>query len=275
MERTAETHSLQEYSGVLVVGGDGSLNEVVRGLVARSMREAGHDINDHNCHLVPVTIPVALIPTGSGNSLIHNLQDNHDVITSVIHVLRGHTVSLNVVTIHQPDRFLHLAFLVQHIGFVGDIIHKGELNRWMGPARYLLASHSTLLHRRIMSVELTCGRPGLHQPSAHHPGKDNRPMESTADSGSTSGSLSSKDTITEESGHAVSSRDPPSRSPKPDTNMAPVLRPATPSDGQCPGLAARPDGGARQGCSGVGQESGRDDRNTVDIAADTGKTSLT
>lgn len=49
---------------LVVVGGDGTLLEVINGLLTRAQKEAGLDYDKPTCKLKPLEVPIGIIPTG-------------------------------------------------------------------------------------------------------------------------------------------------------------------------------------------------------------------
>jgi diacylglycerol kinase family enzyme len=48
----------------VIIGGDGTLNELINGILQRKQKECGVDLNDQTAVLKPIDIPLAIIPTG-------------------------------------------------------------------------------------------------------------------------------------------------------------------------------------------------------------------
>ena len=47
------------------MGGDGSYNEAISGLLIRYMTEAKRDVNDSGSDFIPTSVPLGFIPTGN------------------------------------------------------------------------------------------------------------------------------------------------------------------------------------------------------------------
>ena len=80
----ATSSDLDGYAGFLVLGGDGTFNEVVNGMFARSDGK---------------TFPIGLIPGGSGNSLLHDL-GLVDPVAAAEAIVAGHTRFIDAAQIH-------------------------------------------------------------------------------------------------------------------------------------------------------------------------------
>ena len=57
-ENIAREFDITKYNGLLIIGGDGTFHEVINGLLNRSDQKK---------------IPIGIIPAGSGNSFMHDL----------------------------------------------------------------------------------------------------------------------------------------------------------------------------------------------------------
>ncbi|XP_070196513.1 sphingosine kinase B-like [Littorina saxatilis] len=146
---------LKEYDGVVVVGGDGTVNEALSGYLLRCMKEADRDVQDYRCDIMRTRMPFGVINAGSGDWFATHLHGTRDVTTCALHIIKGCTVRLGASTTHEDGELSAFSFLIQHIGFVGDVIRSCELNRWMGPARYKITPQLTLLKRRLLTAKLT------------------------------------------------------------------------------------------------------------------------
>ena len=115
--------NLNEVDRIIVLGGDGTMNEVINGMLHRS---------DH------ANIPIGLLPTGSGNSLIHDL-NQLDIKNTLKNILNDKVKRIDLLQINTPNEKL---FSINMIGWgmVNDIGYQAESLRWMGPMRYNISS---------------------------------------------------------------------------------------------------------------------------------------
>lgn len=109
-------------AGWVVVGGDGTLHEVVTGLMARDDRA-----------------PIALVPAGSGNALAHDLRLRDD-LACVDALIAGSTTPLDVLRVDDADGHRHHAFNVVGYGMAADVARRAERWRRLGASRYTWAS---------------------------------------------------------------------------------------------------------------------------------------
>jgi len=57
-------YDCKNIDGIVIMGGDGTVSEVITVLIKRTQEEAGIDYNDPNAKLKPLPKPVSIIPTG-------------------------------------------------------------------------------------------------------------------------------------------------------------------------------------------------------------------
>ena len=134
----ARTISLDDTDGICLIGGDGTIHEVVDGLMQR-----------HS----PVSTPLGVIPGGTGNSVLEHLQCSEPV-EAARRIIAGHTRSLDVVRVINGDE---VAYRVNIVGWgaVVDINRTAERLRALGPPRYALAAITHILRARRRRAKLT------------------------------------------------------------------------------------------------------------------------
>lgn len=113
--------NLQGFTHIGIVGGDGTMHEVVNGLMDRPKA---------------LQIPLILFPCGSGNAFNHDL-DCLTVPKAIDRLLAGQTRLIDLIHIKASDKNLW-AFNIAGYGLVGHINQWAESNRWMGAIRYNL-----------------------------------------------------------------------------------------------------------------------------------------
>ena len=114
------------YDGFCIIGGDGTLHEVINGLLTRGDGEK---------------IPIGCIPGGTGNSFMYDL-DCLDPVRAVERIVGGDTRPIDAVKVVMGAEVLY-AFNIVGWGMVTDINVTAEKFRWMGDGRY---TFTTLLH---------------------------------------------------------------------------------------------------------------------------------
>ncbi len=129
----------RKFDAVLVAGGDGTVNEVVNGLMSGAA--AGTP-----------PLPLGLVPLGTQNVLAHELRVPRNDIEALAAMLRaGRTRAIDLGRI--DDRYFSLM-----AGFGFDAAVVGEVllpvKELIGPAAYALASLRALSKYRVTSVRL-------------------------------------------------------------------------------------------------------------------------
>ncbi len=114
---------LHGYDGLIAIGGDGTIHELINGLLTRNDRKL---------------LPIGLIPGGSGNSLLVDL-GLENPLDAADAIAAGNTRKIDVaeVTIGNKTTF---AFNIIGWGLATDVGLRAEKWRWMGPGRYTVAS---------------------------------------------------------------------------------------------------------------------------------------
>nr|XP_060478058.1 ceramide kinase-like protein isoform X1 [Panthera onca] len=97
---------LQEFDGVVCVGGDGSASEIAHALLLRAQKNAGKE-TDRILTPVRAELPLGLIPA-------------------------GHIQPVDVCTFSTTDKFLRFGFSAM-FGFGGRTLALAEKHRWMSP----------------------------------------------------------------------------------------------------------------------------------------------
>ncbi|KAG2349830.1 hypothetical protein BDR05DRAFT_986223 [Suillus weaverae] len=133
------------YDALVIVSGDGLIHEVLNG------------INQHEHRDQAFCIPIAPIPTGSGNGMSLNLlglQDGLDVCAAALNVLKGQPLKTDLFSFTQGDRRL-ISFMSQTIGITADIDIETEQLRWMGDTRFIIGYIRAVIARKSCPIELS------------------------------------------------------------------------------------------------------------------------
>jgi len=126
----ADARTIAEWDGIVVVGGDGMLNEVVEGLAANAT-EPLHKPRGSR-------IRIGVVPAGSTDTVCYSLHGCRDATTAVLHIIAGDRLPVDVTVVESQQRVKQvLSFCA--FGFYGNIISISEKFRWMGPSRYDVA----------------------------------------------------------------------------------------------------------------------------------------
>ena len=133
----AKSLELKRYDGLCVIGGDGTIHEVVNGLMQRGE---------------PITIPLGIIPAGTGNTLHQHIQVD-DPLQAARRIVAGTTQPLDIAQVILNDRVIYCVNIIGW-GAVADINATAETLRWLGPSRYTLAALWHILRARRLRIRL-------------------------------------------------------------------------------------------------------------------------
>ena len=119
---------LGKYDGLVVVGGDGTIHEVVNGLM-----KSGQGLH----------LPLGIIPGGSGNAFADDLGVKNT--TQAVHqIVSGNMHSMDIMRISQGDTVSY-AFNIIAWGTASDVNRRAEKLRWLGNSRYSLSAIISIL----------------------------------------------------------------------------------------------------------------------------------
>ncbi|XP_029908952.1 ceramide kinase-like isoform X2 [Myripristis murdjan] len=136
---------LDDFDGVVCVGGDGMFSEVVHGLVWRTQSDAGVDHHSPEAELQPCRLRIGIIPAGSTDCICFATVGTNDPVTSALHIIVGDSQPMDVCSVHHNNTFLRYSISLLGYGFYGDVLTDSERKRWMGPARYDFSGLKTFL----------------------------------------------------------------------------------------------------------------------------------
>jgi YegS/Rv2252/BmrU family lipid kinase len=128
---------LTEYDGFIGIGGDGTLHEIINGMLSRS---------DGN------KIPIGIIPGGSGNSYMHDLNLT-DPLKAAKAIIQGNTKFLDTARV-EVNHVVKYANNMIGWGLVTDVGKKAEHYRWMGTNRYTILSVMEVFRHKSRSAAL-------------------------------------------------------------------------------------------------------------------------
>jgi YegS/Rv2252/BmrU family lipid kinase len=130
-QELAATLVLDGCDSLCVIGGDGTIHEVVNGLMQRGQ---------------PARVPLGFIPAGSGNTL-HQHLGCVDPADAARRIVAGGTCPLDAVRVTMGDQVVYCVDIIGW-GGVADINRTAEGLRILGPSRYAVAALWHILHAR-------------------------------------------------------------------------------------------------------------------------------
>ncbi|UCD38854.1 MAG: diacylglycerol kinase family lipid kinase [Fidelibacterota bacterium] len=134
----ARSLDLGEADAFCTVGGDGTMHEVINGLLARP------DIPG---------IPLGQIPAGTGNSFLYGF-DCLNPLDAANRIIAGNSRPIDVARVTLDKQTLY-AFNIIGWGMVTDILIQSEKLRWLGENRYTVASAIEVLKAKRRKARLT------------------------------------------------------------------------------------------------------------------------
>lgn len=134
----AKDISVIDYDVLVTVSGDGLVHEAMNGFA------------DHENPRLAFSIPVAPIPTGSGNALALNLlglEDGFDVVAAALNTIKGMPMQVDAFSVVQGGK-RYLSFMSQAMGLMADLDIGTEHLRWMGDTRFFAGLlYGIMLHK--------------------------------------------------------------------------------------------------------------------------------
>ncbi|CAK9140190.1 unnamed protein product [Ilex paraguariensis] len=96
--------------GIICVGGDGIVNEVLNGLLNRDNQKEA------------ISIPIGIIPAGSDNSLVWTVLGVRDPVSAAIAIVKGGLTATDVFAVEWIQTgVIHFGMTVSYFGFVSDV----------------------------------------------------------------------------------------------------------------------------------------------------------
>ena len=136
-QHLAATADVREISCICAVGGDGTIHEVVNGLMQ---------------HPQPRRIPLAVLAAGTGNALALQFQLQSSADTAQ-RILCGRTQPLDVIHVTAPGMSAYCINIVGW-GAATDINANAEKLRWLGRSRYSVAALWQILKPAVRPARL-------------------------------------------------------------------------------------------------------------------------
>ncbi|KAJ3680117.1 hypothetical protein LUZ60_016395 [Juncus effusus] len=115
--------------GIVCVGGDGIVNEVLNGLLSRTNQKEA------------ISVPIGIIPAGSDNSLVWTVLGIRDPISAAMSIIKGGLTAADVFAVQWIQTgVVHYGTTVSYFGFLSDVLELSEkYQKRFGPLRYFVA----------------------------------------------------------------------------------------------------------------------------------------
>ncbi|EGD77318.1 hypothetical protein PTSG_08413 [Salpingoeca rosetta] len=135
---------LDTYDAVVVVGGDGFLNEAVLGLMTSTH---GH------------TLPVGIIPAGSTNTVARSCYGTDEPLTCALHAIRGKELRMDACRVQGSvaDQEVWTTYALNFVsnGFFSETLRISENCRCCGPPRYQFAGIQAFLRNKSFRARVS------------------------------------------------------------------------------------------------------------------------
>ncbi|XP_047456820.1 ceramide kinase-like protein [Mugil cephalus] len=120
---------LDEYDGVVCVGGDGSVAELCHAMVFRAQLDAGSPEKP-----VKSMLPLGIIPAGSTDVVSCSVHGVRDPVTAALHIVLGHLQQVDMCSFSSLGQLVRFGFSAM-FGFGGRSLARAEKKRWMPSSR--------------------------------------------------------------------------------------------------------------------------------------------
>lgn len=141
-----QTLALEKLDGLVIVGGDGTLHEVINGLMSRSDWETA------------IQTPIGMISAGTGNgfckTLLELAGEPYDPISAAFIIAKGKTRPLDLALVEQNGRRYYSALSVSW-GFVSDVDIESDRLRFFGSFKNTIYTLIRILSLRHYKGQLS------------------------------------------------------------------------------------------------------------------------
>ena len=139
-----QTENLTGFDGICVLGGDGTINEAINGLMSSGQSQS---------------IPLGIIPIGSGNAFAETLGEL-DPIKALKNILSGASSLIDVFKIDNREKTF-FAINIIGWGMAAEVNILAEKLRWMGGIRYSVASLVTVMRMKQKHLKANLGKSNI------------------------------------------------------------------------------------------------------------------
>ncbi|MBN2263626.1 MAG: diacylglycerol kinase family lipid kinase [Prolixibacteraceae bacterium] len=134
----ANTLPFEGYDGLCVIGGDGTMHEIVNGMLKR---DDG------------VKIPIGLIPGGTGNSFMHHV-DCLDPEVAARRIITGRKRKVDIAMANANGEII-FGFNIVGWGLPTDIVETATKIKWLGSQCYNIASLIEVMRNKPRLARVT------------------------------------------------------------------------------------------------------------------------
>ena len=129
---------IEKFESLCLVGGDGTMHEAINGMYSRKDKKR---------------IPIGLIPAGTGNSLMHDL-NCLDTAVATKWIVNGYTKKIDLAEITMEHKVVY-GFNIIGWGMITDINTRAAGVRWMGENRYTYAALMEIMSHKLKHAKVS------------------------------------------------------------------------------------------------------------------------
>lgn len=138
---------VSEYDGMVIIGGDGTIHEVINGIQQRA-----------DCDTLWKTLKIGVVGCGTGNGLATSIayasQEAYGPIGETLIICKGQTTFSDIST-YQTRNHSYTSFLTFTWAMVADIDIESEQIHWMGETRFDVWAVLRILFLRTYKAKLS------------------------------------------------------------------------------------------------------------------------
>jgi len=92
---------LNDYDGLICVGGDGMFAELCHGLLLRTARDEQISIDNPHVNLIRPKMRIGIIPAGSTDAVVFGTTGLNDPVTSALQIIVGESLLIDITTVRK------------------------------------------------------------------------------------------------------------------------------------------------------------------------------
>ncbi|MGX5200530.1 diacylglycerol/lipid kinase family protein [Aliikangiella sp. IMCC44632] len=135
--------ALEQYSGVIASGGDGTLFEVLNGYKNNPLVKSGE-----------ITLPLGLIPNGTGNAFMKELGLKKSDWRKAIDIICSKNTQCLDIGMFSCEQKQHFFINIVGMGFVSQVAQAATPLKWLGNSAYTIATLLKLINLKPQTYEL-------------------------------------------------------------------------------------------------------------------------
>ena len=97
---------LDDYDGLVCVGGDGMFAELCHGLLLRTARDENINIDDPQTTISRPKLRIGIIPAGSTDAIVFSTTGTNNPVTSALQIVIGESLSIDIATVNEKENDL-------------------------------------------------------------------------------------------------------------------------------------------------------------------------